>query len=188
MRELFASILLAVVLTGNVALAQAEPAPAAPASATQAPEPQLVEIVGPDGHFSIKFPGAPQYGSDVGKLNDSSETFQINRFYVSLQNDNVAYMLMYNDYPADADTSSPTTLLEQVRAGATEGKTVLSDDQIILNGLPGRAFTTRDPKTGYNYDEHAFLVGKRLYQIIVVTGKDYTAPSRDAFLNSFSLR
>jgi hypothetical protein len=182
MRKIFLSIWLAVALAGNAAVAQA--APAAPA----APEPQLVEIVGPDGHFSIKFPGAPQYGSDLGKLNGTTETFQINRFYVSLQNDNVAYMLMYNDYPADADTTSPSALLEQVRAGAADGKTVLSDDQIVLNGLPGRAFTTRDPKTGYNYDEHAFLVGKRLYQIIVVTGKDYTAPNRDAFLNSFNLR
>jgi hypothetical protein len=182
MRKIFLSIWLAVALAANAAVAQA--APAAPA----APEPQLVEIVGPDGHFSIKFPGAPQYGSDLGKLNGTTETFQINRFYVSLQNDNVAYMLMYNDYPADADTTSPSALLEQVRAGAADGKTVLSDDQIVLNGLPGRAFTTRDPKTGYNYDEHAFLVGKRLYQIIVVTGKDYTAPNRDAFLNSFNLR
>jgi hypothetical protein len=53
--------------------------------------------------------------------------------------------------------------------------------------VPGRAFTSRD-KDGWLYDVHQFFVNKRLYQLIIVTNKDYTATYRDAFMNSFQIK
>ena len=78
-------------------------------------------------------------------------------------------------------------MLERFRDGAVSGKTLLTDEAINLNGVPGRAFTSRD-KDGWLYDVHQFFVNKRLYQLIIVTNKDYTATYRDAFMNSFQIK
>ena len=78
-------------------------------------------------------------------------------------------------------------MLEGFRDGAAAGKTLLTDTAIVLDGAPGRAFTTRDSK-GWQYDVHQFFVNKRLYQLIIVTNKGYTATYRDTFMNSFHLK
>jgi hypothetical protein len=73
-----------------------------------------------------------------------------------------------------------------VRDGASAGKTLLTDAVIQLNGVPGRAFSYRD-SDGDNFDERAFFWGRRLYQILIVTAKNYTASDHDAFMNSFTI-
>jgi predicted Zn-dependent protease len=93
---------------------------------------------------------------------------------------------MYNDYAADVVNTAPQTLLMRTRDGAVAGKTLLTDVEFSLSGVPGRAYTASDPD-GWQYDVHEFLSGVRFYQLIITTGKGHTATRRDQFMNSFRI-
>jgi len=137
------------------------------------------------GRFSVLFPGTPAQKTQQIALEGgaSSTLFQT---WVGLEDDNVAYMVFYNDYPPGYATGAPQAVLEAVRDGVVKGKTLLTDEPIDLNGVPGRAFTATDTD-GLNYTVHEFLVGKRLYQLMVASSKDHPATMTDAFLNSFKI-
>jgi hypothetical protein len=145
---------------------------------------QMQRFTGPDGHFSILMPGTPKAESDAVKLNNSDISVTMHEYYIELENQNVSYMLMYNDYPPNVGNEPPQTLLERFRDGSLAGKTLITDRPISLHGVPGRAFTARD-KEGWNYDVRQFYQDHRLYQLIIVVNKGYTATYRDQFMNSF---
>jgi len=164
---------------------------AAGAQTSQAPEPALLETVGPDGHFSIKMPGTPEFSSSqltlAAKLSPKGNNVRINYFTISLDNDNVAYILAYEDFPADVDLSRPDDILAAARDGSAQGEKLVSDAPLSLGGVPGRAYTIAKANATLIV-VHAFLAGQRLYQLIVVTSKGYTAQNLDAFMNSFVIR
>jgi hypothetical protein len=148
---------------------------------------QLQPFVSPDSHFSILMPGTVKTESEPVKLNNSDISVTMYEFYVELENQNVSYMLMYNDYPPNVGNDPAQTMLERFRDGAVAGKTLLTDQAISLNGVPGRAFTSVD-KDGWDYDVRQYYQGHRLYQLIIVTNKGYSAAYRDQFMNSFAIK
>ena len=64
---------------------------------TQLPASQLHQFLSPDGRCSLMMPGIPQYQSEQVPLK-TGENVQMNEYYIELENKNVSYMLMYNDY------------------------------------------------------------------------------------------
>jgi hypothetical protein len=104
---------------------------------------------------------------------------------VELADNNVSYMVMYNDYSGDYASGDPQTVLQTTRDGAVGTKTLLSDIVISLNGVPGREFTAKDDT--WNYTVRQFLQGKRLFQLIVVSSNDHPATQISQFLNSFKI-
>jgi hypothetical protein len=140
------------------------------------------------GRFNILMPGTPEAGVNPEPLTDDPQGRSINMysFTLSVQNDNVAYLVSYNDYPPDVANDAPDAVMQRVRDGASSGKTLLTDTAIQQRGVAGRAFTYRD-SDGNNFDEREFFVNHRLYQLLVVTAPNYTANDRDAFLNSFTI-
>ena len=175
MRRLFSSLCLSLLFSTAVAVAQAPPTP----------DP-MKSFTGPDGHFSIMMPGTPSYESQDVQLQGPDKA-HMNEWYVELEDHNVSYMLMYNDYPPNYANGAPADMLIKFREGATADKTLISDQIISLNGVPGRAFTTKD-KDGWFYDVHHFFLNKRLYQLIIVTAPGHTALYRDEFMNSFQIK
>lgn len=154
----------------------------------------LVSMVGPataqqsytsnEGGFSVTFPGS----TPVDKATESipykdGTTGSINEFSVELDSGHISYMLMYNDYRADQANGDAQSVLANTRDGAVSGKTLLTDNAITLNGIPGRAFTAKDDT--WNYSVRQYLKGKRLYQLIVVSASGHPALETDAFFNSF---
>ena len=166
------SILLAVSLVASAAVAQTAASP-------------MKEFKTPDGRCSVQMPGTPSYETQDVPLQGGVKA-QMNEWYVETDSQNISYMLMFNDYPPAYANGDAASMLIKFRDGATAGKTLLSDTTITLNGVPGRAFTTKDTD-GWLYDVHHFFLNKRLYQLIVVTAPGRTAPYRDAFMNSFKL-
>jgi len=146
----------------------------------------LQSFSSPDGRFSVMFPGKPDFAQDSIKLK-GSDTTTIYEFTVSLDNDNISYLVMYNDYPPGYAEDGAAAVLERTRDGAVKDKTLTSDVAIDLNGVPGRAFTASD-KDGYLYTVHQFLSGKRMYQLIVVSRPDHPAVQTEEFLNSFRIQ
>jgi hypothetical protein len=170
------SALLALAFLPFAAAAQTTP---------QAPI-QPKQFNGPDGHFSVMMPGTPLYESQNVPLKGGVQA-QMNEWYVETEDHTTSYMLMYNDYPPNYANGAPADVLIRFREGATADKTLLTDQVIALNGIPGRAFTAKD-KDGWLYDVHHYFLNKRLYQLIVVTAPGYTAAFRDQFMNSFQIR
>jgi hypothetical protein len=164
-------VLVSSLLVAGVALADA---------------PAMQSFASSDGRFSVQFPGSPKQEKEAIPL-QGSDTSTLFEFYVELEDNNVSYMVMYNDYPEGYATGAPQDVLANVRDGSVKNKTMTSDAEISLNGVPGRAFTATDSK-GWSYSVHQFLSGKRLYQLIVVSNKDHPAPLTEQFMNSFRIQ
>ncbi len=149
----------------------------------------MQEFDSAEGRFSILMPGTPKADSEQVALTNDTPARNATLYYfaVSQQNDNISYMVLYNDYPPDLANDAPEAVLQRARDGATQGKTLLTDTPVVLNGVPGRAYSYRD-SDGTTFDVHQYLAGRRLYDVMIVTNKNYTAKDRDAFMNSFTIR
>jgi hypothetical protein len=135
------------------------------------------------GRFNVLFPGTPKEQTEQVKLPEG-QTATLFQIWVSLENDNIAYTVMYNDYPDEYGKVDPQKILEGARDGATKGRTLMDDEVISLNGIPGRAITATG-SDGYNYAAHLYLDGVRLYQVVVISSKDHPATYTEEFMNSF---
>ena len=181
---------------------------AANPQASAAPSVPMQLFTSSDGHFSVMMPGTPVQASEQAKLSDNV-SIAIHEFTISLNNDNISYLVMYNDYPAGYAEDTPQNVLARTRDGAVKTKTLNSDQAIDLTVsagpdpasakdasdrggatdgavVPGRAFISSDTD-GYNYSVRQYLRDKRLYQLIVVTNKGFTAPEAEEFMNSFKV-
>jgi hypothetical protein len=155
------------------------------AGATTAKSQQMQPYTSNDGRFTVQFPAGTIKQDTQPVTLQGSDSSTLYEFWVELEDNNVSYMVMYNDYPPNYANDSAANVLVRTRDGAVKDKTLTSDTAINLNGVPGRAFTCSDDK--WNYSVHQFLKGKRLYQLIVVSGKDHPATLTDQFMNSFSI-
>src|SRR6185437_12632694 len=191
MRKLSAPIVvLLTVLTGAAGNAQAAPpqqaAPPAQAVVPAAPGVTGMEaFTSTEGLFSVELPGTPKQAAKPFSLL-GGEASTLHQFWVDLDSDNITYMVIYNDYPADYASAAPRELLQTMRDGVVRDKTLTSDVPMDLFGVPGRAFTALD-KDGWQYAVHQFLDGTRLYQLIVVNNKEHPAPRTEQFMNSFRI-
>ncbi len=171
MRNLWTQIAVALFLLAGAASANCQ---------------QMQPYTSTDGRFTVNFP--------QGEVKQSSQTIDLKgggtttlyQFWVELDNNNVSYMVMYNDYTGNYASGAPQDTLATTRDGAVSGKTLTSDMAIDLNGVPGRAFTATDT-SGWYFSVRQFLAGKRLYQLIVVSTKDHPATQTDQFMSSFRI-
>lgn len=180
-----------ILLTGAAVAAQAIPPPqqragaAQPAASSTRAAGTMQAFTSSEGRFSVDLPGSPQQAAKPLTLQGGGAS-TLHQFWVDLDNDNITYMVIYNDYPTDYASASPQELLETMRDGVVRDKTLTSDVPIDLYGVPGRAFTATD-KDGWQYAVHQFLDGTRFYQLIVVNSKDHAAATTEQFMNSFRI-
>ncbi len=154
------------------------------AALAAAQTPAMQTFTSNEGRFSVLFQGTPKQEDQVINLKGGGTT-ALHQFWTELENNNISYMVMYNDYSADYANGDPQSVLATTRDGAVSGKRLLTDTVITLNGVPGRAFTAEDDN--WNYSVRQYLYGKRLYQIIVVWGKDRVPQQLDQFMGSFRI-
>lgn len=147
---------------------------------------QMQPYTSTDGRFTVSFPQATVQQSNQAISLSGGGTTTLYQFYVELDDNNVSYMVMYNDYSANYANGDPQTLLAQTRDGAVGKKTLVSDIAISLNGVPGREFTAKD--NDWSYTVRQYLSGKRLYQLIVVSNTAHPATQTSDFLNSFKIQ
>lgn len=191
MRGLSSAVMVLLALLGGVlAQGQAAPAPkpvAGPAQAASAPGAAgtMQPFTSNEGQFSIDFPGTPRQASKPLTLQGGGAS-TLHQFWVELDNDDITYMVIYNDYPADYAGASPQELLETLRDGIVRDKTLTSNVPIDLYGVPGLAFTAVD-KSGWQYAVHQYLDGTRFYQLIIVEDKGHPASMAEQFMNSFRI-
>lgn len=170
MRKLYARMAVAVAMLAGVVAAGGQ---------------QLQPYTSTDGRFTVNFPQAEVKQSNQSVNLKDGGTTTLYQFWVELADNNISYLVMYNDYPASYAIGNPQTVLATTRDGAVSGKTLLSDIAISLNGVPGREFTAKDDS--WNYTVRQFLSGNRLYQLIVVSNPTHPAGQTSDFLNSFKI-
>jgi hypothetical protein len=167
MRRLWAQTIVALLLIGGVASAQ---------------EPPLQSFTSAEGRFTVMLPGTPTQDTAT----DSSGT--THRFYVLVAGGSVVSIMSYKDI-ANAAGRAPQALLASERDGvvnARSGRTLTSDAEINLNGVPGRAFTVIN-KGGINRTVHVYLAGTRLYELQVLFINNRPAAHAEQFFNSLRI-
>jgi hypothetical protein len=139
-----------------------------------------------NGRFSVLFHAIPQQFPQPIHLKNG-KTGSVYVFYARTDNNKTGDYVTYTDYSPDVIASaSPQVLLQRAEKGFVAGKTLLSEQVIDLDGIPGRAYTATD-SDGNFYTAHEFMAGTRIYQVLVLTTKSNFPSGQDngQFLNSF---
>ena len=168
----------------------ADAQPAAPDAQAAAPDTAPTALraeryVSSEGHFSVAFPGSPTHTSKPLKLSDT-ESATLHQYQFT--EGGLIYIVTYNDFPQSLTSGAPLDILASVRDGTLESDktSLLRDDVIDLNGVPGRAYAYLQ-KDRSTFVARNFLKGQRLYQIVVIVGENSPPSSADEFLNSFRI-
>jgi hypothetical protein len=161
----------------------AEVKPVSEDTSTTVPEAQ--PYASSEGRFSVAFPGTPTHNSQPLKLSET-ESATLHQFQSS--GDGLIYTVLYNDFPANMVGGPPAEILTTVRDGALESRNtpLLIDQEIDLNGVPGRAYAVTK-KDGSTFVARDFLKGGRLYQVVVIVNAGSSPTPADKFLNSFRI-
>lgn len=159
----------------------AEAAPAAPAG------PQLNDVGATEEGFTAKMPGAPQVARNKVTIPAGDVTIATWNSNV----DGVIYALTAADYPEKivAGRTVETMLNKEGRDSlVTQLKgTLKSEENITSNdgAYPGKAFVVSSDNG--EVKARTYLVGMRLYTLLVLYNPSIGAPAADAFLTSLNL-
>ncbi len=141
-----------------------------------------------EGRFSVQMPGEPKYKAQ--KLPGTNTTQH--QFLYESKDGRVAHLVAYQIDANLAGLSKKQKQAVMIEARdavpkAFTGK-LLADKEIDLDGHPGREFKITIPQLKAEYRSRMCIVGDRLYQVVLVGGREITeSKEADAFLNSFKL-
>lgn len=137
------------------------------------------------GKYAVQMPGTPNTGSQPVPLPDGRSVLM---YQGSIETPNAAYVATFVDYPADVISRAPAdTHLDNARDGTAKGHTLRSEKRLTIAQNPGREYIVAR-SDGLVMVVRSFMVGNRLYQLIVVgrAGVDQN-PDTAKFLESFRL-
>jgi hypothetical protein len=147
------------------------------------------EFSSAEGAFSVLMPGTPTeqtqtQDTELGTIDVHSFTFEQN---------GVAYLVGYNIFPAAVtEAATPDSMLDGARGGQVEAVkgTLMNEEEITLGAYLGRDLEIQIENSDgtSSLRSRIFLVGDRLYQVMVVGPKGQsTSPDTTKFLDSFKL-
>lgn len=162
---------------GQQGSAQAAAAPAAP---------PLSDVGAPEEGFTAKMPGTPQVARN--KVTIPSGDVTISTWNTSI--DGVIYALTAADYPTEfVARRSPETMLNKEGRDSLIGQlkgTLKSEEAITINDIyPGKALVISSDNG--EVKARNYLVGPRLYTLLVLYNPSIGAPAADEFLKSLTL-
>jgi hypothetical protein len=148
--------------------------------------PQLNDVGSPEDGFTAKMPGAPQVSRN--KVTIPSGDVTIATWNSSI--DGVIYALTTADYPTEfVARRSPETMINREGRDSliTQLKgTLKSEENITINDMyPGKALVISSDNG--EVKARTYLVGPRLYTLLVLYNPSIGAPAADEFLKSLTL-
>jgi hypothetical protein len=159
-----------------------------PAFASAADDKPVV-VFSEGGKFSVTMPEKP--ARKVQKV--PTQVGDIEAHYFVVERNARGYLACYSDYPKGSVTEDN---VQKVLDGAVDGCVkglkgkLLSDEKAALGKEkhPGRELLIALPAGGLRYRARCYLVGDRLYQVVVIGAEDFVkGKAAGAFLDSFSL-
>lgn len=143
--------------------------------------------------FSIDFPGDPEVFDEKVPLGDGLDDLIMKTYMYQVDLTNV-YFVSYIDYPPSLiEGSDPQTLLQAGKEGGLGqlGESeIIEEKEIDLGGNPGLYLKAKSTDSYGNYFGiyNFYLVGNRLYQIIMMTDSEFHSDEEVAsFAGSFKL-
>jgi hypothetical protein len=147
--------------------------------------PSFKEFSSADGKFKVQMPGTPK------ETSQTQGDVKLKMFIVEEKNG--AYAVMYADLPFPEDlppavqAMSLNGSVESMTKGAN-GKKIASSEIKLADKYPGRSVEADLPDKGGKLNGRIYLVGKRLYQVLVMGKGDFSkSEAATKFLDSFEL-
>jgi len=147
------------------------------------------ELKSEDGAFSVDAPIA--FEASVQDMPTAAGVLHAHMF--SGENKSAGFLVMYFDVPAEQlKNAKPEDILAGGREGeisSMKGKKT-SEKAIELDGAPGSEYSFTADSEGVSFKAKArvFLVGNRVYHLLVLDKDGTTKPEDvDKFLNSFKV-
>ncbi len=150
------------------------------------------KFIGEEGRFTVLFPAKPKEDRQVIRLPLGEMTAHI--FTAAFANGTGEMVVSYADYPAPVLAAKrPDPMLDDSVAGTIGGMkaTLVRSGRIAQAGAPGREFswTMAGPQGPLKGQSRVFLVGPRLYQVLVVgTEKSLGMDVYDMIFKSFEFQ
>lgn len=146
--------------------------------------PQLTTVNAEEG-FSVKMPGQPQ----VQRQKVTIPAGEVSTAAYSLQTpEGVIFSVSIADYPEKVVAARPAeAFLNEGRDGLTNQLkgTISNEQEVTVDGYPGKAYTVSSPNG--EVKARNYLVGPRLYTMLVLYNPSIGAPGADDFLGSLAL-
>ncbi|AFE07426.1 hypothetical protein COCOR_07252 [Corallococcus coralloides DSM 2259] len=163
-----------------------EPVPGeAGGTATGAPAPAFKPYEATEG-FSIGMPTEPQVERKQVPLGANTVNTAA---FSSRTEDGTIYSVSTADYPERLVASRPPeALLNEGKDGLVKQVqgTIKEESDVTLDGYPGKAYTVSSPVVG-EIKARNFLVGPRLYTLLVIYNPNHPNTTADTFLTSLKL-
>ena len=135
-----------------------------------------------EGGFQISMPGEPILDIDPFDTDYGVMEIVYLMYEESLEK---VYMVAYIDYPDELfEDNDIDTILEVFMTELNEEMNIDETNDIEIDGYPGKYSSSYDSSDYINAE--LYLVGNRLYQIVILSTGDYAEDASD-FLNSFEL-
>jgi hypothetical protein len=169
------TLLIAAILLVTGCSQQAKPKSAQPDWTVFSPK---------DGGYSVMLPGEP---TERSLPHDTEEGRTVSTLY-ELTREDFKYVVGYMNYPISVEAANRDKFLSMVaESGITSaGGTVIGNTAISLDGSPGREVTGEIK--GFSYRSRVYLVGKRVYLLIVWLPPNSTDSENAAkFFKSFKI-
>ncbi len=148
------------------------------------PQVELKRLSAPEG-FNVSIPGEPQ--PQRGEVAIPGGKVQTAAWTTNDPN-GVLYSISTADYPEKVVAANPAAaFLNEGKNGLVNQLkgTIKAEEDIILQGYPGKAFTVSSDAGEVR--ARNFLVGPRLYTLLVLYNPSIGAPLADQFLTSLEL-
>jgi hypothetical protein len=146
-----------------------------------------------DGRFTILFADKPKVGEQVIRLPGGNVTMHI--FTAEFPHQTGEMVVSYSDYPPQVLASRKAdAMLDDSVTGTIKGMkaTLVKSGRITQAGAPGREFswTGTGPKGRLKGQGRVFLVGPRLYQVLIVgtTEKSLSFEVYEMIFKSFEFK
>jgi hypothetical protein len=160
-----------------------EELPAEETAPAQPPAAQM-QTLAPEEGFTVLFPGQvePQRNSvDIkgGKVTTASWVTEV---------EGIRYSVSTTDYPEKVIAAyKPQNFLNEIKNGIVNQikGTVSTEQELALQDYPGKAFTISS--AAGEVKSRVYLVGPRLYTLLVVYNPSIGAPRAEEFLGSLAL-
>jgi hypothetical protein len=139
-----------------------------------------------DGKYKIAFPAKPEEKTKEVEAPPPIGTITLHVASLDVKRD-AAFMVVYNDYPEAVGKTAAQKVLRAVQDHSQGAGKLIAQGEVGDGNPPAREYVIE--KDGNFYRARSYLVGLRLYQVVVV-GKSIeivTSKPADDFIASFEI-
>ncbi|BAY30365.1 hypothetical protein NIES2107_22090 [Nostoc carneum NIES-2107] len=157
-----------------------------PTSSIIAAAPTWQEFSSSEGKFSVLFPNGQV--EDISPPENSNSSGIKSLKMHGVNGGKNAFVVGYADFSIDVSQVAPGALIDAFLEGMLENESkLLSQKNIQVEEYPGKEIKVKDEKNGTIYNSRFFLVGQKIYFMMVGSIETPEISDTQKFFNSFQL-